>query len=971
MAKSWEDLAKTLKDDPWHNAALELTKKKEVDTGIVENIFRGIKKSSAVAPFVAPVQEEATTFGGRLSETAGELAGDIPAMSLGGTGGAMAGAALGSVLGPIGTGLGALLGGGAGALMAPTAIKSITREAQRGTPIVDAAGNIVSDIGKSAIIGGLTAGAGRIAGPLLGRVGGKAGERILSTGLGRGATELAGELGGMTYGQHLTGEEVTPEMLAQNLLTMGAMKGAHGIAGKLPLKRPTANIDINTIIGQPSPIKENAFQAVREHIGERTAKVYKSQVAWQERLAKAEEKGKFTPQQLEDMMYYRQRTGGPKEGDTFESVRERLPEHARTFVDKTIAEHLDNSLKEWNANPYTKDIHPREELKDIYLPGLYEGTPGDFDRALATLTPRFKISNPFANEKTFLTYNQALREAGLKPRYNNIIDLMKHYDKVMIKSAANAEFAAKLKKDAIVRPNSKVKYNAARKAGWVPFMDPFLRRFVAGKTAEGKLIFSKSELPALVNPEMAPALQGVFSKDAYKPDHPAWRYYDAVSDRLKSWAVHLPFVDKIPGFAESPWSLAASPFHTWTLMEHAAGDFGTKLFAGIKSGQELLKNTEATADAIKHGLQLQRGDVGTTKNYLFGKLQPSMKLGSYNKFVNNVINDLTSKGNPPDAAEIKNIKSHAANYANNLYGGQNWEIINWFNDKNNLKMARRATGYLDWSVSNIKNAAQVLGKGYQGQQARKMWARYGLAFLGTRAIIDAFNSSLVQTDKDKSALGIRLDPEKFMNNLTLVGQPGQRILFHLPDVDVNVLGYNYNPGRDEKGHKQFGHFGKSALEIYHYYQKPLSELFTKSNPVFQQLYKQVTGTTPSEYGPMMVQRGWKMGQPMPWGGEEGYKQALARAKEIALTTVPFSMRAEGWEQAAKKYTSSLLGMFPLNKGLTPFKAQERIAKALKAKDYNALKDIQATLKDNGYSLVEINKKIKSVRTDLLKKGELR
>ena len=958
MADAWEKAIKGIKKDPWKNAALEVGQKSPVHTGIGEDIWRGVKQSSAVAPFVAPTAEVADTFGGRLAETAGEMAGDIPAMAAGGAGGALAGAGLGSLLGPIGAGVGALIGGGIGAMASPTAIKSTTREYKRGAPLGEGAERVAEDVLKSGLIGGLTAGAGNLAAPLLGRVGGQVGEKILSTGLGRVGTEIAGELGGMTLGQHLTGEKVTPEGLAQNLITMGALKGAGAIGKKIP------KIDL---IRPENIAKKIGFERVRDYIGDRTAKMYLSRMNWQEKLAKAQEAGEFTPEHLEDMIYYRQKTGNPgKEGDTHETLSARLPEHAKKFVDEVIGPHLDKTLKEWNENPYTKNINPREALKDIYLPGLYEGTEGQFDKALAILSKRFKTANPFANAKTFLTYADAFKEAGLKPRFTNIVDLMKNYDEVMIRTAANAEFAGKLKQSEIVRPNSPKKYEAAKKNGWVPFYDSYLRRYVTGKGENGKLIFSSSEMPALVNPDMAPSLQGVFNKDAYRPEHAVWKYYDAISDRLKNWAVHIPFLDKIPGFAGSKWSLIASPFHAWTLMEHAAGDFGPKLFSGIKAGAEALENKNVVADAIKHGLQIDRGDVGTTKNYLFGKLQPSMKMGSYQKFVNDVINKLTSKGTPPDEAAIKSIKQQAADYANNVYGGQNWEIMNWFNNKNNLKAARRATGYLDWTVSNIKNAAQAFGTGYQGSQARKMWARYGLAFLGTRAIADAFNSSLVQTDKDKSPLGIRLDPAKFMENLSLTGKPGQRLLFHLPDVDINVLGTTFNPGRDEKQHKQFGHFGKSALEVYHYFDKPLTQMFNKSNPVFQQIYKQVTGTTPSEYGPMMVQREWVAGQPKPWQGKEGIGQVIPRLKELGLGAVPFSMRTEDLAGAGKKYISSALGAFPISKGLTPFKAQGAIKEALKHKDTDTIKNIQGTLLENGYTYKEITKAIKLAHTEVLK-----
>jgi len=943
--------------------------KKAVHTPLYEDVLRGITKSSLVTPFVKEQTEEADTFSGRTAEMAGELVGDIPAMSVGGAGGALGGAALGSIFGPVGTAIGGLLGGGAGALAAPTAVKSIAREVKRGSPLDEAAERVITDVAKSGLIGGATAGAGKLAGPLLGRVGGKVGQKVLSTGVGRGLTEAAGEVGGMTYGQKLTGEDITPEGVAQNVLLMGGMKGAHALAGKLPIRKPV-EFDASSLVKEPSVKQKEAFNKVRDYVGDRASKVFESQVKWQDKQADYEKKhGKATSQNLEDMIYYRQRTAGPKEGDSFESVRERLPEHWRNFVDKEVGPHLENSLKEWNDNPYTKDINPREALKDIYLPGLYEGTEGEFDKAMATLSNRFKTKNPFANEKTFLTYNDALVKAGLKPKYKNIVDLIKHYDKVMIKSAANAEFASRIKGKDIIRPNNRKAYEQAKRNGWVPFNDPFLRRSIVGKSDTGKFIFSTSEMPAMINPEIAPVLEGIFSKDAYRPDSKALKYFDAASDRLKQWAVHLPFVNKIPGFKGSPFSILASPFHAWTLTEHAVADPNFKLFGGLKAGKELLKSKESVSDYLKHGGTLGRADIGKDANYLFGTMQPAMKLASYHEFVNSQINKLAKAGNPPSEAEIKAIKHDAASFTNNVYGGQNWELLNWFNNKENLKKARRATGYLDWSVSNIRNVAQAFGTGPQAEAAKKMWANYGLFYLGSRAIIDAFNSSLVQTDdKNKSPLGIRLDPEKFMENLSLFGKPGQRLVFSLPDVDVKLGGWDYNPGRDERGKRQYGHFGKSAFEVGHYFTKPISELFSKSNPVFQQIYKQVTGTTPTEYGPFLVQKAYKSGQQVPWEGKEGVGQAVARGKELAQTLLPFSMRADTVRHIPKKYLSSGMGMIPINKGLTPFKAAPDIRNALKKNDIKALNEIKQVLLYNGYTTKEIHKKIQSERSWIKKHG---
>jgi len=74
------------------------------------------------------------------------------------------------------------------------------------------------------------------------------------------------------------------------------------------------------------------------------------------------------------MKYYAQKTGDPNIGveDSFADVSQRLPKHAKAFVDEVIRPHLKESLKTWNEHPATRDINPRKGLEEYYLPGVYK-----------------------------------------------------------------------------------------------------------------------------------------------------------------------------------------------------------------------------------------------------------------------------------------------------------------------------------------------------------------------------------------------------------------------------------------------------------------------------------------------------------------------------------------------------------------------------------------------------------------------
>jgi hypothetical protein len=945
----------------------------------LDDLTQGLQRSSSAAPFMAPPTQESETFGGRLAQSAGEVAGDIPAMALGASPGALLGGLIGSIFGPAGTGIGAMLGGGAGAFAAPTAVKSIAREARKGSGITSGIGNVAYDVGKSSLIGATTGLGGKFAQPLVKALGSKLGGKILSSALGRGATTVAGEIGGMAAGQKIAGEDVSAEGLAQNAILMGGMKAAGALSNKLPFKK-IQQWSPETLLPEKSAKNKQAFKLLHETLGEKNARAVESSFKWKDALKKAQVKGEFSPENLEDMIYYRQKTGNPTiEGDTFKELSNRLPEHAKEFVDTVIDQHLKNSLNAWNDNPLTRNISPREGMGDIYLPGMYEGSPEEIAKAMTQVNRRFTKKNPFSNPKEFLNYHEALTQAGLKPRYKNIIELMGKYDQVMAKSLVNTELIQKIhdiQKDTgeqlIVRSSSKRAYQEAKANGYIPFNDPYLRRFVKG-SKNGKPDYGTTESPALIDPEYAPAFQGIFQKDAPVQESKFWKGYDALADSLRRWHVHPPFLGKI---AHHPLSTLASPFHATALTEHAVSALGPNIRKWFKAGRELRNNKEWAVDAARHGLTLDRSDVDVKgKSWLFGELQPNYKAATYDKFTQDIINKQIESGMAPDDAKISEIKRETADFVNSLYGGQQWEALGWFNDPKNMKIVRRMVGYPDWSLSAIKNAGWALKEGPVGDMARKTWAKYGIFFFGTRALMDAFNSAWYQSDPDEKVSGIKFDPERFVKNLSLTGKPGQRELFSLPDVPVTIAGTKFNPGRDEKGGKRYAHLGKSALELGSYVTKPVTELFNKSNPVFQAIFKQVIGYTPSEYGNFPVQGKYVGREMKPWGGADTmYDQLVSRSKQLATETLPFSMRALVPEsitgerdRGVDKFIGSYLGAVPVSKGRTPFKVQGELRHAITKKDEGTIEQIRQQLIDNGYSPKKVNTSIKALRKAHAKK----
>jgi hypothetical protein len=169
----------------------------------------------------------------RLAAGGAGIAVDLPLSIAGAIAGAAGGGAAGTAVAPgPGTAAGVVVGGGAGAFAAPMALREALIEAYNHNHAMSWSG--AWDIAvaglkggtKGAIIGGATAGAGRIVAPLVTKAGG-----------GATATTVAAtgaELATLTAtSAALEGHMPTWQDFMDNALLLGGMKGAVHVAGKL------------------------------------------------------------------------------------------------------------------------------------------------------------------------------------------------------------------------------------------------------------------------------------------------------------------------------------------------------------------------------------------------------------------------------------------------------------------------------------------------------------------------------------------------------------------------------------------------------------------------------------------------------------------------------------------------------------------------------------------------------------------
>ena len=1059
------------------------------------NLIQGLKASAPgqALGFTPQYPTEEQSMAESLKFKAGALAGDIPAMSLGGTlGGAIAG---GLGAGP----LGAAIGAGAGAFGLPELIKQISsyvRNPKKEGAIakIGQIADIPVETAKSALIGAATGGAGRLA-PLF---------KIANTKTGQEAIKSAAELIAMTGAQAaITGDMPSAKDVAENVLLLGAMKAAGAgaskigkLAGKEPLVKETpefAPTEVDIFMKRAkevtpklvdrviSKIKKEQpyFDVLRDVIGKKHEKLVVDQDKWSKVFEKAElkNKSKFTPEEYEDAMYYAQKTTNPNvDHDSMAKIIKRIPVELRNIMNKDLTEHFKTTLEERNKNPYLKTVIPREEVVAKYLPGLYKN-PEKFN----SVSKKVRSRDPFTNKKAFLDYNEALREGGLKPRYNNVRKLIQIYDEVVAKEFAAADMLEnihKLEKQQgrrlIVTKNNPREYINALHDGFVPYDDVMLRRVRDAKIPEASKAFQEkfpdinfienvdnfkdylkeevksgrlkseylkndknidtninefvkehgadieemkkflpktmskfpTEAPALVAPELSPALRGIFNKDAYKPGNPIatnfWKGYDATADTIRTGRVKMSF------------------FHYVPLAESLAGGIGIKKAFSMKNvmkqGQDLLNDLDFRKTAARSGLiihkPLERWETservtdkmfdtaikllpeqvvnktqksmfnkGLTKyidaqKFLFEKFHPRIKSVVWKHYVDGFIDKGINEGKPPTPQQVIKIQKQMADRVNAEFGGQNWEIQRGFNNPEYRKWLRRVIAYPDWTISAIKQAAGVLSGGLKGEQARKYFLRVGLNTMLVHGTLKYLMGGFKKAEPgDKLQIGgVAWSPTKAKEEIT-DPDPIEWFKFPLPDIPIEIAGIKFNPGREaptewkKVGSKLYTHSGKQFLEIKDWYKHPVTTFFNKSNPLLSMVYKQMTGRTPSkdEREGFAVRGKFARGKFQPWDATKSgtSARAVSRAASLASEPIPFSIKSAKLHGVAP-FIATGLGAVPISKGATPYKSEPELIKAFEKHDIKRVNRIRRALKDNGYT----DKQIKRVVTISRKQAKL-
>jgi len=265
------------------------------------------------------------------------------------------------------------------------------------------------------------------------------------------------------------------------------------------------------------------------------------------------------------------------------------------------------------------------------------------------------------------------------------------------------------------------------------------------------------------------------------------------------------------------------------------------------------------------------------------------------------------------------------------------------------------------TISTARQAADAFGVGTKGRISREYWMRYMVSQFAYHGLMKFALGGLTQTDPKKSVKGVRFDPNKAVAAI-VDPDPAKWLSFPLPDIDVKIAGFTFNPGRDSEGRKLYAHGAKQMLEVGGYFTDSVSTLFGKSNVLIQMYWKQLFGKDPSGF---VIRGKYKYGDRLPWDATEPRTagRLVSRSKELVSDVLPFAVGTVQSHGVAP-FVATAGGAVPISKGMTPHKATPHIEKALKNKDMKALSRVKRALRENNYKTTEINRKINTIKNEI-------
>jgi hypothetical protein len=384
-----------------------------------------------------------------------------------------------------------------------------------------------------------------------------------------------------------------------------------------------------------------------------------------------------------------------------------------------------------------------------YLPFLFDNTNEEIAAAFEKKR-RLSRKPSFTFERVIQGYNEGV-ELGLKPKFNNIAELVQWYDKTARKAIADTNFFRTLLQNKWVMPST-----SAPKE-WVTLGEGFpqFQSKVKGTDVIQTTYKAPPEFAEIINNYLAAKDKGVLAGIG--------KFYDGVKQRLLT--AGIPFTGiNFHGFStlmrytfgsgKNPFTSVAqglyfmiNPNAALRRIEKSLEDIPDAISSGLVISEKAPKLTLYTKKQLEKEFEQELKQMGygdtrikvaklwnlykeIVEDPLMEKVIPAYKMETWRNTYN------TYKAYMPD----KVAKQRAAEFTNNLLGGLNYDAMGRSNEMRNiLKFFLLAP---DWFETNATIAKRIGQSFLDKDKNYRAYRRLSVNVLGSYIFFNAINKAM-------------------------------------------------------------------------------------------------------------------------------------------------------------------------------------------------------------------------------------
>jgi hypothetical protein len=437
-----------------------------------------------------------------------------------------------------------------------------------------------------------------------------------------------------------------------------------------------------------------------------------------------------------------------------------------------------------------------------------------------------------------------------------------------------------------------------------------------------------SKVPVKVNPEIVKDLKVVFDSPF---SHPAIKALESINAVAKKSMLSISLFHHL-ALTEAAFSsgIGRKAISLWNPY---------KIYDALKNkNYEIFKQMDMAKDGIEHGLtfgalsDVQRSIIVKGLNTLERRTKdiPGLKTITKGMRKGNQLWDAAlwdyyhntlklqayehqtarelKRQNPQTPEQRAKIKTEIAEFVNNSFGGQNWDLNRVMGQPKIRQMMQWAMLAPDWSISTLKQAAAPVKGVMKGERATTargnlFWLRAALYYNVIAQAVNYYNTERAQGK----------------GRLTWDNPPGKKL-------DIYA-------GQNPDGTEKYIRMGKQFREVYDWMSEPINTLGKKLSPSLREGLRQLTKHDPGSGFPTDYAEYKEF-----WSGEN----ILARIKSVAEMPLPFSIRPY-----INDRPQNFLLSLPASKGMTRYRARELFKEALENNDKKTVEELYVHALRNG------------------------